>query len=481
MIVNFADLDPKLFERILKDGVLRRAITRRSHPAFFYTYFHEYAKYKIAPFQLEMFRLTEDDTAKLTGITSFRGSAKSSIMTMSFPIWAILGRLKKKYVVIVSQTQTQARQHLKNIKEELERNELLRKDLGPFEEQDDEWHSYALVIPRHKAKIIAVSIDQGVRGLRHGANRPDLILCDDIEDLSSVKTREGRNKTFDWITGELLPSGDLNTKVVIVGNLLHEDSALMRLERMIRDGKLDGVFRKFPLLDGENRIAWPHKFPNLEAVDNLRRAIGNEIAFQREFLLRIVPDTDQIVHPEWIHYYDTIPFGRHQLLYTITGIDLAISQKESADYTAMVSAKVYSHENKLYIYILKNPVNERLNFSQTLDRAEMLSRSLGSGYPTHLIVEDVAYQRAAIEQLQDRGLYVMPFRAEGDKRSRLMLTTPMLEAGRVLFPRRGAEQLIQQILGFGVENHDDLMDSFTMLVLRTLKDKQGSLDTIVLG
>ena len=63
-------------------------------------------------------------------IVAFRGSGKSTIMNMSLPLWAIMGKLQCKYVLIVGLTQEQAKQHLKNIKHELETNERLKKDLG---------------------------------------------------------------------------------------------------------------------------------------------------------------------------------------------------------------------------------------------------------------------------------------------------------------------------------------------------------------
>ena len=81
------------------------------------------------------------------------------------------------------------RQHLENLKDEIERNELLRKDLGPFEEREDEWNSSSIVLPLLGARITAASTETSVRGIRHGPHRPQLIICDDIEDLQSVKTR----------------------------------------------------------------------------------------------------------------------------------------------------------------------------------------------------------------------------------------------------------------------------------------------------
>ncbi len=119
---------------------------------------------------------------------------------------------------------------MKNIKEELESNELLRSDLGPFREENvDEWRSYSLVLPQYGAKIMAASTGTAVRGLRHGQFRPDLIIGDDLEDQATTKTRESRDKTYKWLTGEVIPAGDHTTRLVIIGNLLHEDSLIMRL------------------------------------------------------------------------------------------------------------------------------------------------------------------------------------------------------------------------------------------------------------
>jgi len=79
-----------------------------------------------------MFKITEDQTLKISAIMSFRGSGKSTVITLSYPIWAIVGVQQKKFVVIISRTEQLAKLHMSNLKRELESNELLRQDLGPF-------------------------------------------------------------------------------------------------------------------------------------------------------------------------------------------------------------------------------------------------------------------------------------------------------------------------------------------------------------
>jgi len=186
--------EKRIIERILKDTPARIAVARESHYLFFHTYFNQYVQYETADFQREMFKLTEDESTALSVIVAFRDSGKSSIITTSYPLWAILGKQQKKHILILSQTQDKARGHLRNIKHELENNEILRNDLGPFEEEHGEFGVQALVLSKFGAKISTGSVGQSIRGIRHREHRPDLIIADDIEDTQSVKTRKVETK-----------------------------------------------------------------------------------------------------------------------------------------------------------------------------------------------------------------------------------------------------------------------------------------------
>lgn len=45
-----------------------------------------------------------------------------------------------------------------------------------------------------------------------------------------------------------------------------------------------------------------------------------------------------------------------------------------------------------------------------------------------------------------------------------------IKNGTVEFPRRGCEQLLTQLLGFGGEKHDDAVDALVWLILGVAKD-----------
>lgn len=468
--MNIQTLTTEELTQIKMNRPVRRMLARKSHFWFFTIYLNHYIKYPFAPFHHDIFALTEDEELRLAVLVVFRGGGKSTLVTLSDAIWSIIGIQKKKFVLILSQTQTQARYLLASIKKELENNQLLKDDIGPFEEMGDEWGATSIVISNYGARITIASTEQSVRGLRHEQYRPDLVICDDAEDLNSIKTKEGRDKTFVWFTGEVLPIGDQETKFIIVGNLLHEDSLLMRLRKMINDGKLEGKFFAYPLLDDESNIAWPGKFPTLEDIEKLKATIGSDSAWSREYILKIISDADRIVQPEWIQYYDLIPPERgNDFRYVATGIDLAISQKESADYTAMVSAKVYDHQENLKVYILPNPINKRMSFPDTVEQAIQLSKTLGNGTYTKLFIEEVGYQQALVEHLVAKNIPAEGVKIAGqDKQARLTLITHLIRQGKILFPRNGAEDLIMQLTGFGVEKHDDLADAFSLLLLKIM-------------
>lgn len=468
-----------LWRRVIADNDVRREVTRRDHLLFFTVYFSRYMEYASAPFQKDMFAITEDERYKVTVIEAFRNSAKTTIMGTSYPIWAILGKQQRKFVVILAQTQAQARQYLANIKSELESNKLLRQDLGPFEEPDDEWRSVSIVLPKYGARITIASVDQSIRGLRHGPHRPDLIICDDLEDLASVRSRETRKRLFDWLMGDIIPLGDVRTRVIVIGTRLHEDSLIMRLRKLVEEGKLSGFARSYPLISADGRPAWPGKFPDQASIDALRASVDDR-AWQREYLLNIVPDDDQAIRPEWIHSYDEIPKpmmlknGSMSGIEPRIGIDLAISQRDSADYTAIVPAMLYETHNGYRIYILPKIINKRMNFPETVETCKLLSDSYKdySRWGPLLVIEDVAYQRALPQQLENEGitgvLAVRP--GNQDKRSRLALTANLIKTGQILFPRQGAEELINQIVHFSTETHDDLADAFSLLVRSVIEE-----------
>lgn len=476
-MTNLISYNEDIFEKMSKDKAVRSEITKESFWYFLHFYYAHYIKYGMADFHKEIIDLVQNRDDNFY-IVAFRGSGKSTIVTTAYPIWSILGKPKKKFVVIFCQTRIQAKQHMSNIKNELESNRLLRNDLGPFNEDSDEWGAFSLTFNKSGSKIMVASTEQSIRGIRHGAYRPDLIICDDVEDIQSTKTRESRDKTYSWFKGEIMPCGDVNTRYVIVGNLLHEDSLLMRIKSDIEEDKTNGVFKEYPLVTREGKINWIQKFPNIEDIQKEEKKISNEVAWKREYMLQIVPDDGQVVDRDWIQYYDRLPsYSRKNSRSIYIGVDLAISKRDTADYTAMVACYIDRDYNsgETNVYVLPNPINKRLSFPETLMQCKSLYSEYNNMENVHypeFLIESVSYQEAIVQQLHADGMHnvrsVNP--GSADKRSRLSVVSHLIKMGKVKFPRASCERLIDQVVGFGVEKHDDLMDALVICLTETINN-----------
>ena len=460
-------LSPETIDEMVRNRRVRTAITSQSFLRFFQFYFHDHITYPIAPFHEKWFGLAEDYDQQNFFIIAARGFGKSTIFTQAYPLWSILGRRQKKFVLIACQTLNQAKSHLRNVKDQMEKSTLLSNDLGPFKEESDEWGGFSIVLPQQKARITAVSIDQSIRGIKHGRYRPDLLIADDLEDKNSVRNFESREKTYHWVKSELLPVGDKHTQLVMIGNLLHKDSLLSHIEADIKDGNMTGKFRRYPLLDENGTCLWPGKYPSPADVEAERKRIGSEIDWQLEYLLKVIPPDYQVVHPDWPKYYAK-PAEKPWAAYI--GVDLAISKKDTADFTAIIIVVIEEHNEKFQARVLPHVVNKRMSYLETMEIIKNLYTTYRQMYPyLKIFIEDVAYQKAAIEELKRQGCLVEGIPVNIDKRSRLEIASSLIQSGKVKFSERGNEQLVQQLVNFGIEKHDDLADAFTLIAPKIIE------------
>lgn len=99
------------------------------------------------------------------------------------------------------------------------------------------------------------------------------------------------------------------------------------------------------------------------------------------------------------------------------------------------------------IYLQKNPIIQRMTFSETMDALDNVRRS--SVMSSEFFVEAVAFQQVAIEEMERRAFSVTAMHPIKDKRARLRVAARYIKMGIVKFPRTGYEQLITQLLGYG--------------------------------
>jgi predicted phage terminase large subunit-like protein len=459
-------------EIICKNRLVRTFIARRSPLWFLNLYFPEHLEFETAPFQYEMLDLIQRDDWKLLCVTAFRAGAKTTILNFAHVLWAVLGKRESNFVLIITQTQTQARQQMKNLRSALEYNHVFARDMGPFKNDTEEWGASSIVFTKRKARISVASVNEAIRGIKHLQYRPDLVLIDDPEDLQSAKTTEGRNKIYNWFKGEVLPIGSKNTRFVVLGNVVHERCLVMRLKQEITENKMSGIFKEYPILNEFGESMWPGKFATPEDIAAERKRIGDDRTWYREYLLKVLPEDDQIISRDAIKHYDVLPAKTtaNEYRFAVSSVDPAAKIGEENDFTAIVSAQIYGYGENMKIYILANPVNRKMLFPEIIKTIKEISTRIGDGNKTRTYIEGNAAQSYAVQQLNPDGYPVTEVTSRGDKRERLFCVSPAILNAQVLFPRQRCELLIDQLVNFGLEDHDDLSDALVMLINEVMKD-----------
>lgn len=415
---------------------------------FTHIYLGHYIGNQTPDFHWQIYRDLSDDEISFWVAIGFRGSAKSTLASLALPLWASVTG-KKKFIVPISDSFPQAKLIIANIIHELEDNEQLIKDFGPFRAKE-EWTSVNVVL-NNGTRIFARSKGQKVRGLRHQQYRPDLIICDDIENTEEVRTIEQRNKTEEWFLSDVFPAIDTTDgKLVVIGSLLHTDSLLARLRKQILEFKA-GVFREYPIIF-EDTPLWPSRY-DLKEIEKLKHKFGMRF-FMREHLLKLIPEEGQVVKA--VQYYRNKP----DIDLIGIGVDLAISQKQTADYSAI---NIIARGKDGNYYNLHSEAG-RWTFNETIERINILYTSFKNSYPyapVSLGVEDVGYQKSAIQELVRRfHLPVKPIKRNIDKRARLEAIEPYFVSNQVFFRPNEDADVVNEILNFGIEEHDDRMDAF---------------------
>jgi predicted phage terminase large subunit-like protein len=155
------------------------------------------------------------------------------------------------------------------------------------------------------------------------------------------------------------------------------------------------------------------------------------------------------VQRSWLRYEDRPPAGLNIAL----GIDLAISEKETADYTA---GAVLGRDPAGSLHVL-DVQRIRGSFSQQI---EFIRQLAAKWRPAVVGIEDVAYQKALIQQLAAQtSLNVRGIKPISDKVSRFAPLEARYELGQVYHIRGLPQEFEAELLSFPIGAHDDMVDS----------------------
>src|SRR5687768_6712436 len=159
------------------------------------------------PFHKECWELCCSNE-KYVAIAAPRGHAKSTAITLGYGLATLLFR-DRKFMLLVSDTESQASMFLGLYKQELQNNNDLidlfgikrnEKGLVQFL-KDSETDIIVECNDGHRFRVIAKGAEQKLRGLIWNGSRPDIILCDDMENDELVMNKDRRDKMRRWFDG----------------------------------------------------------------------------------------------------------------------------------------------------------------------------------------------------------------------------------------------------------------------------------------
>ena len=234
--MQFLVLLKELQQKQGDDAVFEAAYTRGATDLEYFAtrYFPHYCEYPFNKFHRDCFKTFKYGAKAQKNVRAApRGCAKSTFKTLIEVIHSICYG-DEDYIVIISNTDIQAKGKLKDIRNELLTNELLIADFRISFPSGKPAETAFIVNSQpfdrnHQTMLSAFGSGAEIRGIRFREKRPSKIICDDIEHSEKVFNEELREKDKDYYYQVVSKIGNRFTNIDFVGTILHRDSLLIKL------------------------------------------------------------------------------------------------------------------------------------------------------------------------------------------------------------------------------------------------------------
>lgn len=434
-----------------------------------------------------------------------RGAAKSTLATFAHPLReAVEGR--EPYIWLVSDTMSQAHNHLDNIKMELMDNRTLAAAYPNCTGKGTVWRNGSVTL-NNGVVIEAYGTGQRIRGRRRREHRPTLIVADDLQNDQHIISAEGREKSKNWFYGTLLKAGTGKTNVVHLATALHREAIAMEL--LQKSGWTNGVFKALQKLP--NRIdlwdEWEALYTNIENVhckkeaqafyevhreamhdgadvlwaenetlyDLMRmRVESGRTAFEREKQNSPL-DPERCEFPESYFdetiWYETLP---KSVVFTVLSLDPSKGRSDAhGDYSAYVFAALDAN-GIIYVDadLAKRPLSETVSTGVELyKRFRPNVFGIETNQFQELLKDDFesAFQREGLP-----GVLIYPVLNSVNKKVRIRRLGSYLSQKRLKFKRSSTSVniLLNQLKEFPLSSHDDGPDALEMSVRMLVESRE---------
>jgi phage terminase large subunit-like protein len=200
--------------------------------------------------------------------------------------------------------------------------------------------------------------------------------------------------------------------------------------------------------------------PNIQLDYKEKKALAakgrlNPKYFQQEYDAQFVDLGNVLVSYDMIQYHPVDPDIRNDMWEVHIGMDLAVSEKEEADFSAMVAVARHRSTKDFFVAGAK-----RFKESQPKRMLEELHVFNDRFHASKIVIESNQFQSALINMwIDDTNLPIIKVRADKDKRTRFAPTAQFYMDGRVWHASQPVEEL-------DPETGRPLIDSETLMPVK---------------
>lgn len=261
-----------------------------------------------------------------------RGVGKSDFFSIGLPIWLAFYEKSSK-IMILSETDDQAKRILDDVKQMIEENPILSERLLVKTTAKDSTWNKGTIKTKNKVQIKAKSFTAKLRGFHPSA----LILDDVLSDQNSL-TKIQRENIFNYFARTVKPMATKNAMIQVVGTAQHKDDLLHRLGR-----SESFSFLKLKAYDEDTKTSiWPEMMP-ISTLEDYKKTYGI-VSFEKEYQNNPMSDNLSLFP---LHVLENCldESLSYALQYdgsdrTHLGADFSMAGVKDGDYTVISSARV---------------------------------------------------------------------------------------------------------------------------------------------
>lgn len=319
--------------------------------------------------------------------------------------------------------------------------------------------------------VRAVGVGAGITG--YGAR---LVVIDDpVKNRAQAESQTFRDNAWNWFNDDIYTRFEPGAAVILIQTRWHEDDLAGRLLRAMRDGGDKWEVLSLPALAesddplgrSKGEPLCPERFDKA-ALKRIRRKLGS-YSFSALYQQNPVPFEGGLFKRKWFRrIVSRPPAGLHW----VRGYDLAVSTRDTADYTASFRVALDPKTGDLYI---ADGFRGRLEFP---DQRRYIARCIAGERDTRHCIESALHGRAFVQELQREvrfaGRSIRAVRVDEDKVTRAHSWTARAEAGKVvLVAGEWIEEFLDEVCRFPRGRFDDQVDAVSLAVAALARDARN--------